>query len=172
MSQVAYKSWGLLPHDPEPPTTGLQISNTPMMTTVAMDEGASLVFELGSAISSLIVDSEVTTLSAESIQEDLFAVFTGDNEDSFHRLEGISWERNAEGLFVVFSARIPRSERYLKLHFEGSSLKDAVKWNRRRLPEGRSGSPGFDTAVWVDRFPELVDDLGDFWCHGHSSPVL
>ena len=54
----------------------------------------------------------------------------------------------------------------------GSSLKDAVKWNRRRLPEGRSGSPGFDAAVWVDRFPELVDDLGDFWCHGHSSPVL
>ena len=53
-----------------------------------------------------------------------------------------------------------------------SSLKDAVKWNRRRLPEGRSGSPGFDAAVWVDRFPELVDDLGDFWCHGHSSPVL
>ena len=39
-------------------------------------------------------------------------------------------------------------------------------------PEGRSGSPGFDAAVWVDLFPELVDDLGDFWCHGHSSPVL
>ena len=61
---------------------------------------------------------------------------------------------------------------FVALGEDGSSLKDAVKWNRRRLPEGRSGSPGFDAAVWVDRFPELVDDLGDFWCHGHSSPVL
>ena len=82
-------------------------------------------------------------------------------------LEGGPLEFMSSPAYMITSLAIA-----IASYIVGSSLKDAVKWNRRRLPEGRSGSPGFDAAVWVDRFPELVDDLGDFWCHGHSSPVL
>ena len=68
MQEVGYKSWGLVPVDSDP-VSGMPSSTNPqMISTLALDPGASLVIELGEPLPELHMQLRLTALSTESRQ--------------------------------------------------------------------------------------------------------
>jgi len=122
MAQLAYRSWGLIAVDAEPLTGVPSSARPPMLTSVAVDGGASLVFELASHGGDVAVRLEATALSAEGRKTDAFEVYTGSGE-SFSALPGASWEKTMEGMSGVFSCDLSGVASYVKLRSKaGDSL--------------------------------------------------
>ena len=96
MEEIGYHNWGFIPADPEP-TTLLDpyMPNLPMLTTLALDSGASLVFLLRLQPTSLQVAFEVTGVSAERHSTNLFKVFTGTSGTEFAEIQHQGWEKKA-----------------------------------------------------------------------------
>ena len=115
MESVGYKSWGMIIHDDNPTTEMRQSSSPPMMSVVAVDRQGSLVFELDRELRGLHLKAEATAMSAESLAENVFAVYTGAEEDSYREVTGLTWDKTSEGMYTVFSTRIDAAGPFLKL---------------------------------------------------------
>ena len=123
MQEVGYTSWGLIPIDTDPATEGVQATNPPMLTTVALDQNSSLVFQLVSSPAQLLIKVGVTTMSAERSGPGIFRVLTGTTGSDFHPLQSSEWENTPEGMHTLFSAKVRGVESHLKLLYtEDSTL--------------------------------------------------
>ena len=106
MRAIAYKSWGFIALELDPNTEEIQVVNPPMMTIVALDTEASLIFQLAKISSRLLVKVETTTLSAEGLSLPLLRVFTGSTSNQLHELQQVDWEKSTEGLYTQFTTEI------------------------------------------------------------------
>ena len=119
MRTIPYKSWGLIPQDSALTTEEVQVINPPMMTMVALDKEASLVFQLVQVATKLLLKIEATTLSAEGMDSPCLSIFTGSASSQLHELHADAWEKSIEGLYTQFSTEIHGLELFVKLHFTG-----------------------------------------------------
>ena len=118
MSQINYNSWAFLILDSEP-TSGEPTSfNPPVITNMALDHQASLIFQFSAPANSLIISIETTTLSAETHQEDsLFSILTGSVPNHYQLCETHGWDRSPTNSHTIFSTQIESSDTYLKLNY-------------------------------------------------------
>ena len=121
MQEIGYRSWGMIPADPDPSSGEATIFNPPMLTTLALDPGASLVFEFDAAPGRLHVSVEVTAITAEGRGSDIFRTFTGPANGSFREASRSGWDKAPQGLYVAFSADVEKVEKYLKLALTDAS---------------------------------------------------
>lgn len=117
MKEIGYRSWALIPVDPEPATGEATVSNPPMLTAIAVDRGASLVFCFASPPGDLHLAVEATALSAENRSPNLFRVFTGSAGNAFRELKHSGWKKRAEGIYTTFATQVEGVDTYLKLAF-------------------------------------------------------
>lgn len=115
MTEIGYKWWALLPFDPDPATGEATIQNPPMLTAIAVDRGASLVFHFATPPGALQVAVETTGLSAEDRGPDLFRTYTGPVARGLRETGRSPWERTYEGIYATFTARVEGVQSYLKL---------------------------------------------------------
>ncbi len=118
MPQINYNAWAFLTLDSEP-TSGEPTSfNPPVITNMALDHQASLIFQFSAPTNSLNISIESTTLSAEVHQGvSLFSILTGPRPDHYQLCETHSWDRSPTDNHTVFSTQIERSDTYLKLNY-------------------------------------------------------
>ena len=121
MNSISYKSWGMIPHDDDPHTGVCLKTSPPMMTIIAVDRHASLVFELASAVRGIQVRAEATAMSAEPLEEEVFSVYSGAAADRLYPVSSLQWEKVNEGMYTVFSTSIPAAGPFLKLHYQQES---------------------------------------------------
>ena len=119
MRTIAYKSWGLIPYDLDPASEEVQVVNPPMMTMVALDKEASLVFQLAKVPTKILIKIEATTLSAEEVDSSFLSIFTGSSSNQLHELQTDAWEKSLEGLYTQFTTEIRGLELFVKLRFTG-----------------------------------------------------
>lgn len=123
MRDIGYRTWGLTPADTDPTTGELLAPRPAMMVVTAVDQGASLVFELRQAPESLLVQVEVTALSAEGRPHPSVRVFSGQSAGKYRELDVDDWERKpADELYVVYSTTVRGAQTHLKLVFTGPTL--------------------------------------------------
>ena len=134
MEELRYLTWGLIPVDTDPAAQPLFATNPPMLTAVAVDQTASLVFHLAEPPSLLQIEIEATSASSEGRGPSLFRVFTGSADDRFHELPHPGWAPDPQGLYILFTTRIQGAEQYLKLLYEEES---ALVVNRVRFTRGQ-----------------------------------
>jgi hypothetical protein len=122
MSLIAYKSWGLIPVDPEPTEGECNSLNPPMMSNLALDGGASLFFLFGQSHAALQVGIETTALSAEGVTPEIFSFYTGSQSDNFHRLSPTQAEKGYEGEFAVFTLSVSNCDLFFKVHNQSTRM--------------------------------------------------
>ena len=115
MEEIGYSNWGLIAFDPEP-TNMLEpyLPNPPMLTTVALDPGACLIFLLRAQPTSLQVIFEVTSVSAEGHSPHLFKVYTGTSGTEFSEIQCQDWSKQVEGMYTTFSTVLEGVQPYVK----------------------------------------------------------
>ena len=121
MRTIAYKNWGLIPYDSDPTTEEVQVLNPPMITMVALDKEASLVFQLAKVPTKILIIIEATMLSAEGMDSPFLSIFTGSSSNQLHGLQPDSWEKSLEGLYTQFTTEVHGLEFFLKLRFTGKT---------------------------------------------------
>ena len=121
MSTIPYKNWGLIPQDSAPTSEEVVVFNPPMMTLVALDKAASLVFQLAKITAKIILKIEVTTLSAEGMESPCLRIFTGSASNQLQELQPDAWEKSLEGLYTQFCTEIYGLDLFVKLHFTGKN---------------------------------------------------
>ena len=121
MRTIAYKNWGLIPYDLDPTTEEAQVLNPPMITMVALDKEASLVFQLAKVPTKILIKIEATMLSAEGMDSPFLSIFTGSSSNQLHGLQPDSWEKSLEGLYTQFTTEIRGLELFVKLRFTGKN---------------------------------------------------
>ena len=114
MTEIGYQWWAL-PFDPDPTTGEATIQNPPMLTAIAVDRGASLVFHFPTPPGALQVAVETTGLSAENRGPGLFRTYTGPVARGLRGTDHSPWERTYEGMYATFTARVDGVQSFLKL---------------------------------------------------------
>lgn len=114
MADVAYRSWSLIFRDAEPERQDCTVPQPPMLTTIAVDAGGSLVFELASAPSILALEVRATGASCENRGEDFLHVYRGTGGAYTHRV--CSWTRSQDGVDALFRTTAEGTGDLLKLH--------------------------------------------------------
>jgi hypothetical protein len=110
MAEVAYGCWSLIPKDFTPASQEPTLTQPPMLTTILVDPGASLHFELA-AVAVLSIQITITGLSGEARESDFLRVY-----------RGTAWRMCCPGCQVV--TRSGWSERdilYDRVRIRGSS---------------------------------------------------
>jgi len=120
MQELRYLSWTLISVDTDPASGEATLSNPPMLTTVALDKDASLVFQFPAPANQLHISLETTAITAEDRGPGLFRVFTGPTNGEFREVEHPGWEKSIEGMYASFSTQVSRSDVWLKLFFNES----------------------------------------------------
>lgn len=115
MAACRYRRWALIPADASPAETGPTVYSPPMLSSLALSTGSSLVFELDDAPARLEIGLVTTALSAEGQPADCLRVFTGSEPDTYTELQLGEWDRTVEGLHATFTARLTGAKRYVKL---------------------------------------------------------
>jgi|GEM_PF-797695 len=121
MQEVGYKSWGLVPVDSDPVSGMPSSTNPPMISTLALDPGASLVIELGEPLPELHMQLRLTALSTESETGANMKLSTARTEGTFTPLSVADWEKSFEGMDAVFSIQVQNVGPYLKLHSQANA---------------------------------------------------
>lgn len=123
MQEIPYRSWALVPVDTDPASTTPTTTFPPQMTNVFVEQGASLVFELGAPFGDLQVRLRTTALSAEGKEGPGCRVLAGDRPGSLRELQADGWEKTEEELdaFFVITVAGNGRDRYVKLHFHSAS---------------------------------------------------
>ena len=121
MRTIAYKNWGLIPYDSDPTTEEAQVLNPPMITMVALDKEASLVFQLAKVPTKILIKIEVTTLSSEGMDSPFLSLFTGSANNQLRGVQPNPWEKSLEGLYTQFTTEVHGLEFFLKLRFTGKT---------------------------------------------------
>lgn len=119
MSVLGYQSWGLIPVDPDPATGECTSSNPPMMSSLALDSGASLYFSLPGNQVALQIRIEITAFSAEATEADSFAFYSGSQPDQFALLSPEGSAKSYEGQYAVFACTLKKVAHLLKIHNRG-----------------------------------------------------
>lgn len=119
MPDIPYRSWGLIPVDPEPDSGELTVENPPMMSTLALDQGASLVFRLDGQVPRLQIELQTTALSTEGADADVLEVYSGAAADTYIRLRPLQTDKRYEGQYAFLSLEVERAGPWLKLHAAG-----------------------------------------------------
>ena len=120
MQDIAYSSWALISVDDDPATSEASITVAPVITNVAIDPGASLVFELSESFANLSITLRTTALSAEG-RDGLCRIFAGSSASNLRELAvERGWEKTIDGLVAVFEGEVAGNgtDRYVKLHFD------------------------------------------------------
>lgn len=116
MAEIAYRSWSLIPRDADPARSRPGVPNPPQMTTVALDRGNSLVFDLDASHPQTVrLMMTTTALSAEGRGHEPVQVYAGDSDDAMAALPA-TWERTQDGIHLRFSASLSPVRRKVKLH--------------------------------------------------------
>jgi hypothetical protein len=121
MADVVYRSWSLISRDLEPTQQDPTLPQPPMLTTVAIDPGGSLCFELVSASEPLSIHISITGLSAEGRGDDFLVVYRG-SAGAYAAVDA-TWSRGQEGLNAVFTTMVSGIGDHVKLHLaEGRAI--------------------------------------------------
>ena len=115
MAVCRYCRWALIPADVDPARTGPTAFNPPMLPTLSVGDGTSLVFELATPTERLEIRVVTTALAAEGRHADCLRVFTGSEPDTYVELQSVEWEKAVEGLHATFTGRATGARRYVKL---------------------------------------------------------
>jgi hypothetical protein len=115
MQEVGYKSWGLIPVDSDPSSTMPTSDHPPMISTFALDRGASLVIELAEPLEEVHLRMRVTALSTESESGSNLKLLSGRSE-VLEPLIAEEWEKSFESMDAVFTIRLQTIGPYLKIH--------------------------------------------------------
>ena len=118
MEEIGYKHWGLIVVDTgttsEESYEESYVVNPPMLTTVALDKEASLIFQLLTCPARLTIHVETTAASAENRSAALLKIFTGSSAAQFSEVQHGGWEKNFDGMYAIFTARIDGVQEYIK----------------------------------------------------------
>ena len=106
MSMITYSGWAILPATNDPLVDRAHAMNPPMMVTIALDPGSSLVVELNSPPTSFRTMVTTTFLSGEGQPEQLFRVFGASGGGDFSPLETSPWDMTAIELEAEFCSTI------------------------------------------------------------------
>lgn len=117
MAACRYGRWALIPADVDPATTGPMVYSPPMLPTLSVGDGSSLVFELDTAPARLEMRLETTGLSADGRRADCLRLFTGSEPDTYAETQSVEWEMVVAGLYATFTGRVTSASRYVKLVF-------------------------------------------------------
>ena len=117
MAACRYSRWALISADANPTEIGPTVFNPPMLPTLAVGNGTSLVFDLDVPPARLEVRLVATALAAEGREADCLRVFTGAEPDTYIELQSVQWGKTVEGLHATFTARATGVRRYVKLLF-------------------------------------------------------
>ena len=85
MQEIAYRSWALISDDGDPANSEATITVAPVITNVAIDRGASLVFELSESFANLPITLSTTALSAGG-RDDLCRIYAGSSASDLREL--------------------------------------------------------------------------------------
>lgn len=119
MSEIGYKAWGFIPIDDAPTTNPPSVYHPPMLVNLALDSGASLVFQLREAVSSLHVQINTTAVSADTDPNQAFKLLNGPTADHLTLADNSSWEMQYDGPIAQYSTELKNSQLFLKLHYSG-----------------------------------------------------
>lgn len=121
MSEIGYKSWGLIAVDDELTTTLPTTFNPPMLVNLALDRGASLVLELATAPPPLLhLAIETTAISAGSDPAVSFCILTGLAADALNRCADSPWEIHYDSYYAQIQTTIVNPAPFIKLHYIGA----------------------------------------------------
>ena len=120
MKELGIKSWGLVPVDSDPASGIPSTTHPPMVATLALDPGASLVLELEAPPTELELQIRLTALSAEGETGEGMKLMSAASEGLFSSLDAVSWDKDFEGMDALFTARILNAGAQIKLHSQAS----------------------------------------------------
>ncbi len=121
MQEVGYRSWGLVPVDSDP-TSGMPSStHPPMISTLALDRGASLVIEFAEPLSEVHLRMRLTALSTEGETGSNMKLLSARTEGAFEALSTQEWEKSFESMEAVFAVPLVNVGAYLKIHSQAST---------------------------------------------------
>ena len=116
MSTINYSSWALIPASADPLTARPHSTNVPMMITVALDSGASLVFQLTEGIErAATIEVKATALSCEGQPDPPFAIYSGSATGNFRELSVDHWTKSVVGPDAILTAELPQCDEFVKL---------------------------------------------------------
>ena len=121
MQEVGYKSWGLVPVDSDPSSGMPSSTHPPMISTLALDRGVSLVIELAEPLPEVHLRMRLTALSTEGETGSNMKVSSARTEGAFEPLSAVEWEKSFEGMDAVFTAPLLNVGPYLKIHSQASA---------------------------------------------------
>jgi hypothetical protein len=132
MTPIGYQWWALLPTDPEPATGEAALQNPPMLTVLALDPHASLVFHFTRQPGPLQVAVEVTSLSAENHGGQVLGAYTGNDPARLGHAQRSDWQLHQDGLYTVLAATVSDVGNYLKLRLEepGTLIVNRIDFTR------------------------------------------
>ncbi|MFT5088685.1 MAG: hypothetical protein ACI8PG_003050 [Planctomycetota bacterium] len=119
MDEIGYKAWGLIPVDGQLSTTGPSILNPPMLVNLALDGGASLVFELAVAATTLHIRIKTTAISAAPNPNQSYQLYTGPTTEQWQLGQIDPWSVDYDGPTAQFNTKITAPGPFLKLHYSG-----------------------------------------------------
>ncbi len=115
MSEITYTSWGLIPFDDDVLSTEPTAIRPPMIGNLALDKGASLVFELSNSTNPLTVRLITTAFSAAEANKP-FQLLKGAPDNRFEPLDIGEWKLQYDGQFAHFTTTVEAANRRIKLH--------------------------------------------------------
>ena len=121
MQEVGYRSWGLVPVDSDPASGVPSSTHPPMISTLALDRGASLVIELKAPVAELHLRMLLTALSTEGESGSNMKLHSARTEGAFEPATASDWEKNYEGMDAVFTVRLLSVGPHLKIHSQAKA---------------------------------------------------
>ena len=121
MQEVGYRSWGLVPVDSDPSAGMPSSTHPPMISTLALDRGASLVIELAEPLAEVQLRTRLTALSTEGETGSNMRLLSARTEGAFESLPTAEWEKTFEGMDAVFTVPLRDVGPHLKIHSQGNA---------------------------------------------------
>lgn len=114
MADVFYRSWALIYRDAEPEQQDPTVVQPPMLTTIAVDAGGSLVFALNSPPPRLSIQLRATGASSEGRGAAFLHVYRG--APGAYLPQSCTWSRSQDGAEALFRTTVEGTGDTLKLH--------------------------------------------------------
>ncbi len=121
MQEVGYKSWGLVPVDSDPSSGMPSSTHPPMISTLALDHGASLVVEFNEPLTEVHLRMRLTALSTEGETGSNMILSTARTEGRFDPLSTEEWTKSFESMDAVFEVRLLNVGQFLKIHSQANA---------------------------------------------------
>ena len=116
MSDIAYIQWGLIHLEEDVTTSKPTTMHPPMLSNLALDMGASILFQFKTKPGDMQVGIATTAVSAP-ITNPPFTLYTGNQTDVFQEVKA-TWHSQYDGPSTIFSSEINILGSFLKIHNE------------------------------------------------------